>query len=104
MTNPVPHLPVKCNLKKLHVWKILKLVSFTSLARPVATAAFSLGSSPPGPNTPLPPSAQMSWDLPVLSADGVAVKRQQVRGGCRPPLRCSGTTGVLICTLSQPSL
>lgn len=25
-------------------------------------------------------------------------------GGCRPPLRCSGTTGELICTLSQPSL
>lgn len=24
--------------------------------------------------------------------------------GCRPPLRCSGTTGELICTLSQPSL
>lgn len=45
-----------------------------------------------------------SWDLPVLRADGVDVKRQQVPEGCRPPLRCSGTTGELICTLSQPSL
>lgn len=32
MTNRVPHLPVKRNLKKRHERKILKLVSFTSLA------------------------------------------------------------------------
>lgn len=41
MTHLVPHLSVKRNLKKRHVRKILRLVSFTSLASPAATAAFS---------------------------------------------------------------
>ena len=47
-----------------------------------------------------------SWsgDLPFVCADDVAVRRQEVRGGCWPPRRCSGTVGVRICTLSQPSL
>lgn len=98
MTHLVPHLSVKRNLKK----KDMRLVSFTSLASPANTVA-SHRSSPAGP-TPLCLCSQTSWDLPVLCADDVAVKTQQVQGGCRPPLRCSGTTGVLICTLSQPSL
>lgn len=85
--------------------KILTLVSSTSLASSVANAALPsrFQPRPPGP-TPLPQRAHTSWDLPVLYADGVGVKRQQVPGGCRPPFRCSGTRGELICTLSQPSL
>lgn len=48
MTNRVPHLPVKRNLKKRHERKILKLVSFTSLASPAATAT-SVQPACPGP-------------------------------------------------------
>lgn len=112
MTHLVPHL----NLKWGYEENILRLVSFTSLASPTTAAAAAAACSPVQPSRPpacLPACpvlthqalrAQTSWDLPVLCAAGVAVKTQQVRGGCRPPLRCSGTTGVLICTLSQPSL
>lgn len=85
--------------------KILTLVSSTSLASPVANAAFPSRFQPgPAPLHHPPQRAHTSWDLPVLYADGVGVKRQQVPGGCRPPFRCSGTRGELICRLSQPSL
>lgn len=108
MTRRVPHLYVKLDLKEINeVGEILTLVSFTSLASP---ACLLSGPASPARSLPLSLSlslselSQTSWDLPVLYADDAAVKRQQVRGGCWPPLRCSGTRGVLIYTLSQPSL
>lgn len=94
---------VKLNLKKYlkrDESSIFRLVSFTSLASPYNPPSFPVVL--PAPTHLM--YAPSSGDLPVLCADDVVVKRQQVRGGSLPPLRCSGTTGGLICTLSQPSL
>ena len=97
--------------------KISRLVSLTSLASPPdANTAQRRGlpacrpavrrarTSHTHTHTHTHAGVVLVFDLPVLCADGVVVKRQQVRGGYLPPFCCSGTRGASICTLSQPSL